>query len=151
MHWNAFQIHSNLLFYKVSKEASSIPFWKLVDLLLDGTWGPSIFGVAFEFIKYENCPTLKVSFFLQCSKMQIIPLKKFNIQTCFFQFLWFFRLKCWFKGQIISRIHLSLPNAYKLMYFDRNINGNRDVKFLIVIIGHCTDGRKSLYTLKTSR
>ena len=62
--------------------------------------------------------------------MQIIPLKKFNIQTCFFQFLWFFRLKCWFKGQIISRIHLSLPNAYKLMCFDRNINWNRDVKFL---------------------
>ena len=36
----------------------------------------------------------KVSFFLQCSKMQLIPLKKFNIQTCFFQFLWFFILKC---------------------------------------------------------
>ena len=52
----------------------------------------------------------KVSFFLQCRKMQLIPLKKFNIETCFFQFLWFFRLKCWFKGQIISRIHLSLPN-----------------------------------------
>ena len=40
-----------------------------------------------------------------------------------------FRLKCWFKGQIISRIHLSLPNAYKLMCFDRNINGNRNVVF----------------------
>ena len=39
----------------------------------------------------------------------------------------------------MSRIHLSLPNAYKLMCFDRNINGNRDVKFLIGIIGHCTD------------
>ena len=63
----------------------------------------------------------KVSFFHQwCSKMQLIPLKKIIIQTCFFQFLWFFRLKCWFKGQIISRIHLSLPNAYKLMSFDRN-------------------------------
>ena len=37
--------------------------------------------------------------------------------------------QCWFKGQIISRIHLSLPNAYKLMCFDRNINGNRDIKF----------------------
>ena len=72
----------------------------------------------------------KVSFFLQCSKMQLIPLKNFNIKTCFIQFLWFFRLKCWFKGQIVSRIHLSLPNAYKLMCFDRNINGNRDVKFL---------------------
>jgi hypothetical protein len=28
------------------------------------------------------------------------------------------------------------------MCFDRNINGNRDVKFLIGIIGHCTDPRK---------
>ena len=44
----------------------------------------------------------KVSFFHHCSKMQIIPLQKLIIQTCFFQFLWFFRLKCWFKGQIIS-------------------------------------------------
>ena len=31
---------------------------------------------------------------------------------------------------MMSRIHLSLPNAYKLICFDRNINGNRDVKFL---------------------
>ena len=31
------------------------------------------------------------------------------------------------------------------MCFDRNINGNRDVKFLIGIIGHCTDQRKLLY------
>ena len=31
---------------------------------------------------------------------------------------------------MISSIHLGLPNAYKLMCFDRNINGNRDVKFL---------------------
>ena len=61
--------------------------------------------------------------------MQLIQLKKLNIQTCFFQFLWFFRWKCWFKSQIISRIHLSLSNAYKLISFDRNINGNRDVKF----------------------
>ena len=30
----------------------------------------------------------------------------------------------------MSRIHLSLPNAYKLMCFVRNINGNRDVRFL---------------------
>ena len=33
----------------------------------------------------------------------------------------------------MSRIHLSLPNAYTLMCFDRNINGNRDVKFLILV------------------
>ena len=61
MHWNAFQIRLNLLSNEVSKEASSIPFWKLVDLLLDETWGPSIFGVAFEFMKYENCPKLRQS------------------------------------------------------------------------------------------
>ena len=59
--------------------------------------------------------------------MQLITLQNFNIQTCFSKFLWFFH---WFKDQIISRIHLILPNAHKLMCFDRNINGNRDVKFL---------------------
>ena len=73
--------------------------------------------------------TLKVSYFGMCSKMQIIPIKNLNIKKVVPQFLWFFRLKCWFKGQIISRIHLRLPNAYKLMCFDRNINGNSDVKF----------------------
>ena len=31
---------------------------------------------------------------------------------------------------MISRLHLGLPNAYTLMCLDRNINGNRDVKFL---------------------
>ena len=31
---------------------------------------------------------------------------------------------------MISRIHLGLPNACHLMCFDRNINGNMDVKFL---------------------
>ena len=67
--------------------------------------------------------------FPQCSKIQIIDIKNLNIKTCFIQFLWFFRLKCWFKCQMISRIHLSLSNAYKLMCFDRNMNGNRDVKF----------------------
>ena len=61
------------------------------------------------------------------------------------QIFWFFRLKCWFKGQIISTTHLSLPNACKLMCFDRNVNGNRDVKILIGIIGHCTDQRNLLY------
>ena len=59
----------------------------------------------------------KVVFFCQCSKMQSISFKKFIIKTCFIQFLWVFRLKCWLKGQIISRIHLSLPNEYKLMCF----------------------------------
>ena len=85
-----------------------------------------------------------MSFFHQCSKMQI-KIKKFNIQTCFFQFLWFFRLKCWFQGQIIPTIHLILTNAYTQMCFDTNINGKRDVKFLIGIIGHCTHERNLLY------
>ena len=31
---------------------------------------------------------------------------------------------------MISKIHLGLPNAYKLICFGRNINGNKDVKFL---------------------
>jgi hypothetical protein len=62
--------------------------------------------------------------------MQLTPLKNFNMKTCFIQFIWFFRLKCWLEGRIISRIYLSLPNnAYKLMCFDRNVNGNRDVQF----------------------
>ena len=72
----------------------------------------------------------KVSFFVQCTKKRLITLQKFNIQTCFSQFLWFFSLRFWLKGQMISRIHLILPNVYKLMCFDRNINGNGDVKFL---------------------
>ena len=67
----------------------------------------------------------KVTFFHQCSKMQIIPIKKFNN---FFGFS--DRNVDIYKGQIIFKIHLSLPNAYKLMCFDRNMNGNRDVKFL---------------------
>ena len=94
--------------------------------------------------KGGNLDFTKVSFFGMCSKMQIIPIKNLNIKKVVPQFLWFFRLKCRFKGQIISRIQLSLPNAYKMMCFDRNINGNRDVKFLIGIIGHCTDPRKLL-------
>ena len=89
--------------------------------------------------------TTKVSFFVQCTKIQLITSQNFDIHTFFSKFLWFFILKCWSKGQIMSRIHLGLPNAYKLMSFDRNINGNRDVKFLIAIIGHCTDHRKLLY------
>jgi len=39
-------------------------------------------------------------------------------------------LKSEFKGQIVSKFDLGLLNAYKPMYFGRNINGNRDVKFL---------------------
>ena len=72
----------------------------------------------------------KVSFFVQCIKMQLIAFQNFNIQTYLRQFLWVFSLKCWFKGQMISKSHLSLPNAYRLMCFDRNINVVRDVKLL---------------------
>ena len=45
-----------------------------------------------QILSSRNCT--KVSFLHQCSKMPIIPIKKFNIQTRFFQCLWFFRLKC---------------------------------------------------------
>ena len=42
--------------------------------------------------------------------MQIIPIKNLNIKKVVLQFLPFFRLKCWFKGQTISRIHLMHTN-----------------------------------------
>ena len=44
--------------------------------------------------------------------------------------LWFLRLKSEFKGQIVFKFDLGLLNAYKLMYFYRNINGNKDDKML---------------------
>ena len=59
----------------------------------------------------------KVSFFLQCSKMQLIPLKKFKFQTCFFQFL------C-----VLIEISMEIGM----------------LNFLSAIIGHCTQGRISL-------
>ena len=34
------------------------------------------------------------------------------------------------KGQIVFKFDLGLLTAYKRMYFDRNINGNNDDKFL---------------------
>ena len=120
-----------VLTLKVPREQNSI---KLNEMT-------KIFLCARLFCRIISYP--KVSFFVQFTKTQLITFQN-NIQTCFSQFLWFFSLKSWFKGPIISRIHLSPPNAYKLMCFDRNIIGNRDVKFLIGIIGHCTDGRISL-------
>ena len=36
-----------------------------------------------------------------------------NIKTCFIQFLWFFRLKCWFKGQIQWNLDLRKPDLRK--------------------------------------
>ena len=64
--------------------------------------------------------------------MQLITIQNFNIKNYFNQFLWFFSLTCWFKGQIIFRIHLSLPNSYNwcvLIEISMEI-GNWDVKFL---------------------
>ena len=52
--------------------------------------------------------------------MQLIPIKKFIINTCFIQFLWFFRLKWW-------SMEIGM------------------IRFLIGIIGHCTDQRNLLY------
>ena len=80
--------------------------------------------------------------------MQIIPIKILNIKTCFIQFLWCSRLKCWFKGQIISRTQLSLPNAYKVMCFDRNINGNKDVTILEVWLMSCVTVRETHFSFK---
>ena len=95
--------------------------------------------------RFKEKFSAKVSFFLQCSKMQLITFQNFHIQTCFSQFLWFFSLKCWFKGQIISRIHLRLPNSYKLMIY---IEISMEIgmwNFWNVINGHCTDEKISLY------
>ena len=51
----------------------------------------------------------------------------------------------------MSRIHLSLPNAFKLLCFDKNINGKRYVKFLIGIIGHCTAlTRETCFNMKST-
>ena len=69
----------------------------------------------FRLIYFHNFSTLcycmfqaKVSFFFQCTKMQLITLQNFNIQTCFSQFLWFFSLKC----HIISRIHCKQTDVF---------------------------------------
>ena len=40
------------------------------------------------------------------------------------------RLKSEFKGQMVSKFDLGLFDAYKLMYFVRNINGNKNGYFL---------------------
>ena len=39
---------------------------------------------------FQNNDSTKVSFFGQCTKMQLITLQNFDFQTCFSQFLWFF-------------------------------------------------------------
>ena len=78
------------------------------------TWLKPLSRFEFQFQCAYNAFT-KVSFFVQCTKVQLITLQNCNIQTFFSQFLWFFSVKCWFKGQIISRIHLSLPNVYSVL------------------------------------
>ena len=122
---------------KFSSHQRTMVQWKKTSVLSLNSWG--CWWVSHERSRLLMCvPSqlcwgssyAKVSFFCECTKMQLITSQNFNIQTCFSQFLWYFILKCWFKGQKISRIHLSLPNAYKLMCLGRNINGNRDVKFL---------------------
>ena len=101
---------------RISQQAHPIKLRILFSPIFFTNFGP--ITTLFPFLTKE-------SFFIQCTKIQLITLQNFNIQTCFSQFLWFFS----FKGQI-SRNHLILLNAYKLMCFDRNIKGNRDVKFL---------------------
>ena len=85
----------------------------------------------------------KVSFFGQCSKKQLIPFQSFIIKTCFIQFCWFFRLKCWSDDNQNSL--LSLPNVYKLICFDKISMEIEMINFWSGIIGHCTDQRNLLY------
>ena len=68
---------------------------------------------------------VKVTFFIQRTKMQLITLQNFNIQTCFSQFLWFFSLKCWSKGQIITSIHCLMHTNWCVL-----IEISMDVEFL---------------------
>ena len=66
---------------------------------------------------------------------------KFNVQTCFSQFLWFFSLKCDLKIRKYLEFTEGLPNACKLMCFVKNIYGNRNVKFLecdYLLVQWCT-------------
>ena len=75
--------------------SSSKEEWKYVQRLLPLTLKPVVpkkdYYPSGRVRERMSC---KVGDILQCSKIQIISLKKFNIKTCFIQFLWFFRLKC---------------------------------------------------------
>ena len=88
-----------------------------------------------------------VSFFVQCKKMQSIILQIFNIQTWFSQFLWFFSLKCWWKGHIRTRIHLSFANGCVLIEKSMEIGM---LNFWSVINCLCHGTWNSLYKLKYS-
>ena len=100
---------------KVSQTVSPVTWWEEVR---SSEWHKSTqrrpavrYCLIFEFKATFMFSTtkVKVSFFVQCIKKQLITLQNFHIQTCFSQFLWIFRLECWFKGQIISR---SLNSQY---------------------------------------
>ena len=62
-----------------------------------------------------------------------------NFSYCFIQFLWFFSLKRWFKGQIISRgiskIHFWPAQYIQTHVCDRIINGKKDVKIFFWKLG----------------
>ena len=61
-----------------------------MDELIDNSWVEQGRWIKYEEAREEVCHlnsiSNKVSFFHQCSKMQIIPLKKIIIQTCFSNF-----------------------------------------------------------------
>ena len=40
------------------------------------------------------------------------------------------KVKSEFEGQIVPKFDLGLLNAYKLMYFNKNVNGDKDDEFL---------------------
>ena len=88
---------------------------------------------------------VKVSFFVQCIRKQLITLQNFNIQICFSSFLSFFNLKFWFKGQIISRIHLMHTNLCVLIEISMKIGM---LNFWSVIICLCNEAWNSLYQRK---
>ena len=96
--------------------------------------------------------TYKVLNIAGCSKWQMITLTFFlpltnNYPHFFFaiakitgkgRILWFLRLKSDFKRQLVSKFDLGLLNAYKPMYFDRNIIENKE------LFVYCTNRRNLL-------
>ena len=84
---------------------------------------------------------IKVEFIQRHKKPHLLPSKKLSFEVIQFQnieprllahvcqffinkgtILW---LKSEFTGHIVSKFDLGLLNTYKLMYFDKNINGNK--------------------------
>ena len=61
-----------------------------MDELIDNSWVEQGRWIKYEEAREEVChlnTMSKVSFFVQCTKMQLITLQNFNIHTCFSQFL----------------------------------------------------------------